>query len=174
MNRSNMWVQGQNACSVFRKWFFCGKDLNQTSTTELQQHETMNSSLLLTHSLFVSLYQWSHKCWTGNIFCFLLTTLPLRPENQVTLSFARNKTSSGRTVAGWKFTENETQFGAAYRNTPPPSWVANTTGVNGLAEFTQINSDVFWYEIKPGSHGSHRIKMFPVSSVSFWIINSEM
>lgn len=35
----------------------------------------------------------------------------------MTLSFARNKARSGRTVAWWKFTKGETWFGAVYRNT---------------------------------------------------------
>lgn len=36
MNRSKMsWVQGQNAYSVFRKCFSCGKGLNQTRTKSI-------------------------------------------------------------------------------------------------------------------------------------------
>lgn len=42
-----------------------------------------------------------------------------------------------------------------------------TAGVSVLAEFILINSDAFWYEGKPRSHMSARIKIFPISSVAF-------
>lgn len=62
-----------------------------------------------------------------------------RLEKKSVSGFAPDKASSGRTLAQSKCTKNETQFGTNFRKTPV-SWVTKTTEVNGLVEFTQINS----------------------------------
>lgn len=50
----------------------------------------------------------------------------------------------------------------------------NMNEVSVLTEFNQINSYVFWYEIKPRCQMSDRIQMFPVSSAAFWNTNFEV